>query len=385
MPFDFPSSPTVGQKYPQPPVSGQPVYNWDGEKWTTIGGTINPGIGIAASFDAMAYNGMQVNGGMEVDQRKSGAATTFAAGVGGRNPTIDGWDSTNGSNAAYTIQQVASVFPGYAKELKYTVTTAQATIGSSYIDLQTMIEGSRLARAGWGTPAAQPVSIGFWVKSSVAGAFTVFATNFDSTAVVGPSATPPIAAANVAQWITGTIAAQTTGNWKTDNTVGLNIVLRVAGASQMNIAATVGNTFEITGFVVLAGSQLPSAAQAPLVMRPYEQELQICRRYFRRFNFALNQLITVLQAYSTANANGPLLTFTPQMRAVPTASYSSTVDFIGQVAAGGGGGFSSFGFGLTLDAVWFTSVTGSVAFAAGNAVAFYSNSATAWMQFDARL
>jgi hypothetical protein len=31
--FDFPTSPTVNQKYPQPPVVGQPVYTWDGEKW----------------------------------------------------------------------------------------------------------------------------------------------------------------------------------------------------------------------------------------------------------------------------------------------------------------------------------------------------------------
>jgi hypothetical protein len=40
MAFDFPNSPTVGQKYPASPVGGQPTYTWDGEKWTTVGGTI---------------------------------------------------------------------------------------------------------------------------------------------------------------------------------------------------------------------------------------------------------------------------------------------------------------------------------------------------------
>ncbi len=35
MALDFPSSPTVGQKYPVTPVAGVPTYNWDGEKWTT--------------------------------------------------------------------------------------------------------------------------------------------------------------------------------------------------------------------------------------------------------------------------------------------------------------------------------------------------------------
>ena len=33
--LDFPSSPLPGALYPQPPVPGQPVYTWDGEKWTT--------------------------------------------------------------------------------------------------------------------------------------------------------------------------------------------------------------------------------------------------------------------------------------------------------------------------------------------------------------
>jgi hypothetical protein len=41
--LNFPSSPTSGQKYPQPPVAGQPVYTWDGEKWTTIGGALDSG------------------------------------------------------------------------------------------------------------------------------------------------------------------------------------------------------------------------------------------------------------------------------------------------------------------------------------------------------
>ena len=38
--LDFPNAPTVGQKYPQPPVGDVPVYTWDGEKWTTLGGAV---------------------------------------------------------------------------------------------------------------------------------------------------------------------------------------------------------------------------------------------------------------------------------------------------------------------------------------------------------
>jgi hypothetical protein len=31
--LDFPASPSVGQTYPNPPVTGQPTYRWDGAQW----------------------------------------------------------------------------------------------------------------------------------------------------------------------------------------------------------------------------------------------------------------------------------------------------------------------------------------------------------------
>jgi Chaperone of endosialidase len=50
--LDFPSSPTVGQKYPATPVSGIPTYTWDGEKWTTSGDSI-AALYVAKAGDTM--------------------------------------------------------------------------------------------------------------------------------------------------------------------------------------------------------------------------------------------------------------------------------------------------------------------------------------------
>lgn len=48
--LDFPHlGLVVGQKYPEPPVPGQPVYTWDGEKWTTLGGA----VGSTGASDAV--------------------------------------------------------------------------------------------------------------------------------------------------------------------------------------------------------------------------------------------------------------------------------------------------------------------------------------------
>src|SRR3954468_8915238 len=34
MGINFPNTPAAGTLYPSPPVVGQPVYRWDGEKWS---------------------------------------------------------------------------------------------------------------------------------------------------------------------------------------------------------------------------------------------------------------------------------------------------------------------------------------------------------------
>ena len=72
MGFNFPSSPSIGQTFPVPPLPNVPVYTWDGEKWTMPGTPSVP----SAPYDAMAYSGMQINGGMEVSQEKGNVAST---------------------------------------------------------------------------------------------------------------------------------------------------------------------------------------------------------------------------------------------------------------------------------------------------------------------
>jgi len=88
-----------------------------------------------------------------------------------------------------------------------------------------------------------------------------------------------------------------------------------AAPGQMNGAAAVNNALRITGVVVLPGIEAPSAARAPLIMRPYDQELLTCRRYWQevsgglRFDF---YAITTL-GFSIAHQ---------RMRVAPTATGS---------------------------------------------------------------
>ena len=270
----------------------------------------------AAPFDAMAYSGMQINGSMEVDQPNAGASVAVATGTVAQAHSVDGWYVTKNGTSVGTIQQATSVFPGYAKELKFTVTTAQASIGSNTVDIRQAVEGYRVSRLVWGTASAIPLTVGLWVKSSVAGTLTLMASN--STLAVNATANVTITSANVAQFVTTTIAAQTSGTWLTDNGAGIILSVRVAGTGSINIAATNGNTFEMTGVVVLPGIHAPTAAQSPLIMRPYGEELLTCMRYFEWC--AYNQGFIAAAGAHTLSSS---LSFAVTKRVVPTMSVVS--------------------------------------------------------------
>src|SRR6188508_812167 len=90
MGMNFPNVPTVGDLYPTPATPGLPQYKWDGEKWIVVSavseGSVHYDIAqaltiaqktqarqniYAAPFDALAYNGMQVNGNFDVSQERA--------------------------------------------------------------------------------------------------------------------------------------------------------------------------------------------------------------------------------------------------------------------------------------------------------------------------
>jgi hypothetical protein len=174
----------------------------------------------AAPFDALAYSGMQINGAFEIDQPNSGAA--YASGSAF---LMDGWRNSNSGTAVYTVQAIATtVFPGYSNELKLTVTTAQPSIGAGLIQLQNGIEGFRFIRAGWGTAAALAVTVGFWVKSSVAGTLTL--VMYDGNTYTYTT-TVTITAANTPQFVTATFPAQPS-NWLGSKTNGLSAAFVVS-------------------------------------------------------------------------------------------------------------------------------------------------------------
>jgi len=53
-------------------------------------------------------------------------------------------------------------------------------------------------------------------------------------------------------------------------------------SSTTNFHAANGIYSGVAGVIVLPGTQAPTAAQSPLIMRPYDQELLTCQRYWQK-------------------------------------------------------------------------------------------------------
>jgi hypothetical protein len=355
----------------------------------------------AAPFDAMAYSGLQINGGMEVSQ-ELGAA--LAAVNNNARYVVDGFGAAMvGTGTTSNAGQIAiSTLPGFSYCLIFQATAANplaASLDGQFV--YQFIEGYRWSRLGFGTANAQPVTIGFWVNPNISGTMAVSIRN--ATSARSYVIDVPVVA-SIWQYKTVTIPGDTAGTWGTGNTgaaavsfcfgagsgrVGaanswIGSANVVASAATTNFFATTG-TIYLTGVIVLPGNEAPSAARSPFLMRSYGDELQTCKRYFWRPIFNTAQMISTLQCYAATSANGPLLQFPVEFRAVPTVTTSPIGSFVLQAAVGGAFPVLSFGTGATTTHCFASAVGVSGGINPGNAVALYANAAGQWMQFDARL
>jgi hypothetical protein len=84
----------------------------------------------------------------------------------------------------------------------------------------------------------------------------------------------------IAAPVGGTYTAPTLNSWLAGN--------YFAGIGQINAVAATSDAIRITGVIVLPGIEAPSAARSPLIMRPYDQELVTCKRYYEKLGSGLH-------------------------------------------------------------------------------------------------
>jgi hypothetical protein len=256
----------------------------------TAGVTFNDASIQNTAATGFGFKNRIINGAMVIDQRNAGASVTPTTGV----YSVDRWAAQLSLPSKYSIQQNAgAVTPpaGYSNYLGVTSLSAYSVLTGDYFGISQSIEGLNTADLAWGTASAAPITISFWVRSSLTGTFGAVLNNSASNRSYPFTYT--ISAANTWEQKSVTVAGDTSGTWLTTNGVGIRLWFNLgagatysgtAGAwaaaeylaptSAVSVVGTNGATFYVTGAQFEKGSTATS-----FDYRPYGTELQLCQRY----------------------------------------------------------------------------------------------------------
>ena len=277
-------------------------------------------------------------------------------GTGGRTTDgyiCDGWRIDHAGSSVQTTGAVSAGVntPGLAFVLAATTTTAQTSMGAGdYVFIAHQIEGYRIARLGWGTANAQPITIAFKTWHTRPGTYSVGVRNYTGTRSYFTTYTQNVSTA--IEYKTVTIPGDVTGTWEISNLRGIQLIFTQAcgttftipsvntwaagnflsAPGQVNAVAATSDVFRLTGVVVLPGTQAPTAAQSPLIMRPYDQELVTCKRYYYNASGSYGGLA------STPKIASSVYYFPVEMRAAPTitGTFAANTGNAGTFAANSG-------------------------------------------------
>ena len=245
-----------------------------------------------------------INGAMMIDQRNAGASVTQTTA---NLYAVDRFLVNGSVTTKFTAQQSTTVPAGFRNSLIITSSSAYTVGTSETFTLQQRIEGFNVSDLGWGAAGASAVTLSFWVRSSLTGAFGGSVRNSASDRSYPFSFT--VNAANTWEQKSVTIAGDTSGTWLTDSGIGLNLTFSLgtgatfsgtagawAGANYTSatgatsVVGTSGATFYITGVQLEKGSTATS-----FDYRPYGTELALCQRYYEQY--AMYLATTAFPAY----------------------------------------------------------------------------------------
>jgi hypothetical protein len=362
MGINFPASPAINDLYPTPAVPGVPQYKWDGTAWLaevqnplqyvkrggdtmtgllTLSGDPDAALKAATKqyadargMDAMSYSGIQINGSMEVGQESGSNVVSIP--VNSNAYIVDGWAAYCGGQPTARASRANGGPPGFYNCLLWEATNTITPAAGDLSFVYQFIEAYRTKRLAWGTPSAQPLTLGFWLYSSVVASIPVSVKTHTADSSSYAQSYVTLVSVPAATWVYRTVtipANTTTPIITTANQRSISISFALAcgstvqtptpnawvsgtyytalGGSNMHIG---GGQLYITGVVVLPGSQAPTAAQSPLIMRPYDQELATCQRYYEWCPY--NMAFWSVSGGSQWNATP--LPFSVTKRAIPT-------------------------------------------------------------------
>ena len=299
------------------------------------------GIGITvANINGTQIGGRRniiINGAMNVAQRGTSSTTDGYQ-------TVDRFSVEDGNEDEACTREQAAVTSGGAYNAGFRnclkITNGNQTGGAGatdYIQIMQRVEAQNMANSGWNFPSSSSfITLSFWVKTSVAQAFSGSLRTADGTAYSYKFDTP-IIPPNTWTKVIKTIPGNSNLTFNDDNGDGLSIYLYAylgttytssntntetwitaatdtySNDMSQNWWTTNDATFEVTGFQLEVGSQA-----TPFEHRSFGDELALCQRYYYRITPSNNGF------YGVGNIDGGnqgqiLINFPVTMRSKPTS------------------------------------------------------------------
>jgi len=296
-----------------------------------------------------------INGAMNVAQR-----STSETGLGANSGyyTLDRFRLAAGNTAGrFTMAQTAvSDLPGFLNCLHLDCTTADTSIAAAeQLSLEHRMEGQNLQQLKKGTSSAEKVTVSFYMKTNKAFTFMCELDDRDNNRVNTQQFT------TTTDWTRHvlTFAGDTTGALDDDNAASFSVSLFFHGGSNLTGGTYSANTWQsrassdnmravgigsfydstdndikLTGFQVEIGS-----VATPFEHRSFDEELELCSRYFQKISSNSNDAGHVTNGLITGTRFYGVLNYNKQLRAAPTVTATSG-DFNVQSSAHSASGFS---------------------------------------------
>ena len=297
---------------------------------------------LIGSQSALSNRNLIINGAMQVAQRGTSFSSLSASAY-----TCDRWQLQVAGAGRGTVTQESSGGPASLKDnfLRVTVATADSSVASSDMQvLKQVIEGNVAAFTDAGTSDAKPLTLSFYVRSSVTGTFSAtLYTNFSSPNAVSYPAEYTISSANTWEQKTVTFPAFTTssslvssgyttgefyqvrfalmaGSDNTGTANQWNSANDFASTNQTNLFATSSATWDITGVQLEVGEQA-----TPFEHRSFGDELAKSQRYYQASSETTGNLLFFSGHVDSGATYFAKEKLTVPMRAAPTVTVGSEV------------------------------------------------------------
>ena len=295
------------------------------------------GIGITcANINGTQIGGRKnliINGAMTVSQRGTSFDSTHGIYL------LDRFMLEKENNAAnFTITQSTTSPDGFSKSLKVDCTTADtSTASNEFVTLRYKIEAQDLQHLSFGTSAAKPLVLSFYVRSNVTGTYAVNCLQRDNSSKLY-TRNYTIDSADTWERKTISIPADTSGVINDDTGSGLEIYIplvmgstytsgsqsttawetfansKFAAGHAVNVLSNTSNEWYLTGVQLEVGSQATAFEH-----RSFGEELALCQRYYFRANQGSDsgERPIALGTYETSSAVTTTIRF-PDMRTSPS-------------------------------------------------------------------